>query len=221
DFTFVDDIVTANISAARKGKNGKTYNLGGGSRIVLKDALKILAGKKNLRVLTTGAMPDPKEGGRTVKMLAGGLLVQGRDNDIFEELKVVTEKAPTEAQMIDLKFAYTVAKHTKSNAIVYCKDGRTVGVGAGQMSRVNSCRIAAFRAEQAAKTQGEDKSWAVGAVVASDAFFPFADGLLEAVDAGAVAAIQPGGSMRDNEVIEAANKAGIAMVFTGMRHFRH
>ena len=185
------------------------------------DALKILSGKKNLRVLTTGAMPDPAQGGRTVKMLAGGLLVQGRDNAIFDDLKVVTEKAPTDAQLADLKFAYTVGKHVKSNAIVYCKDGRTVGVGAGQMSRVNSCRIAAFRAEQAAKAQGEDTSWAIGSVVASDAFFPFADGLLEAVEAGAVAAIQPGGSMRDEEVIEAANKAGIAMVFTGMRHFRH
>jgi len=185
------------------------------------DALKILSAKKNLRVLTTGAMPDPSMGGRTVKMLAGGLLVQGRDNAIFDDLKVVTEKAPTEAQLADMKFAYTVGKHTKSNAIVYCRDGRTVGVGAGQMSRVNSCRIAAFRAEQAAKAQGEDQSWAIGAVVASDAFFPFADGLLEAVEAGAVAAIQPGGSMRDEDVIEAANKAGISMVFTGMRHFRH
>lgn len=185
------------------------------------DALKILSGKKNLRVLTTGAMADPTTGGRTVKMLAGGLLVQGRDNAIIDELKVVTDKAPTDAQLADMKFAYTVGKHIKSNAIVYCKDGRTVGVGAGQMSRVNSCRIAAFRAEQAAKAQGEDQSWAIGSVVASDAFFPFADGLLEAVEAGAVAVIQPGGSMRDEEVIEAANKAGIAMVFTGMRHFRH
>ena len=185
------------------------------------DALNILSGKKNLRVLTTGAMPDPALGGRTVKMLAGGLLVQGRDNAIFEDLKVVTHKAPTEAQLADMKFAYTVAKHVKSNAIVYVKDGRTVGVGAGQMSRVNSCRIAAFRAEQAAKAAGAEQSWAIGSVVASDAFFPFADGLLEAVEAGAVAVIQPGGSMRDEEVIEAANKAGIAMVFTGMRHFRH
>lgn len=185
------------------------------------DALKILSGKKNLRVLTTGAMPDPSAGGRTVKMLAGGLLVQGRDNAIFDDLKVVTEKAPTDAQLADMKFAYTVGKHVKSNAIVYVKDGRTVGIGAGQMSRVNSCRIAAFRAEQAAKAAGAAESWALGSVVASDAFFPFADGLLEAVEAGAVAAIQPGGSMRDEEVIEAANKAGIAMVFTGMRHFRH
>lgn len=185
------------------------------------DALKILAGKKNLRVLTTGAMPDPTTGGRTVKMLAGGLLVQGRDNAIIDELKVVTEKAPTDAQLADMKFAYTVGKHVKSNAIVYVKDGMTVGIGAGQMSRVNSCRIAAFRAEQAAKSAGADQSWAIGSVVASDAFFPFADGLLEAVEAGATAVIQPGGSMRDAEVIEAANKAGIAMVFTGMRHFRH
>lgn len=130
------------------------------------DALKILSGKKNLRVLTTGGMPDPNAGGRTVKMLAGGLLVQGRDNAIIDDLKVVTEKAPTDEQLTDMKFAYTVGKHVKSNAIVYCKDGRTVGVGAGQMSRVNSCRIAAFRAEQAAKAQGEDTSWAIGSVVA-------------------------------------------------------
>ena len=185
------------------------------------DALKILAGKKNLRVLTTGAMPDPKSSGRGVKMLAGGLLVQGRDNAIISELKVVTEKAPTDAELADMQFAYTVGKHVKSNAIVYVKDGMTVGIGAGQMSRVNSCRIAAFRAEQAAKSAGAEQSWAIGSVVASDAFFPFADGLLEAVEAGATAVIQPGGSMRDDEVIEAANKAGIAMVFTGMRHFRH
>lgn len=185
------------------------------------DALKVLASKKNLRVLTTGAMPDPTTGGRTVKMLSGGLLVQGRDNAIIDELKVVTEKAPTDEELADMKFAYTVGKHVKSNAIVYVKDGMTVGIGAGQMSRVNSCRIAAFRAEQAAKSAGADQSWAIGSVVASDAFFPFADGLLEAVEAGATAVIQPGGSMRDAEVIEAANKAGIAMVFTGMRHFRH
>lgn len=185
------------------------------------DARKILETKKNLRVLTTGAMPDPSLGGRMVKTLAGGLLVQGRDNAIFEDLRVVTDKAPSDAQLADMKFAYTVGKHVKSNAIVYVKDGMTVGVGAGQMSRVNSCRIAAFRAEQAAKAAGAEQSWAIGSVVASDAFFPFADGLLEAVEAGAVAVIQPGGSMRDEEVIEAANKAGIAMVFTGMRHFRH
>jgi len=185
------------------------------------DALALLSSKKNVRVLTTGTLPDPSVGGRTVKMLAGGLLVQGRDNDLVDDLKVVTTKAPTDAQMADMKFAYTVAKHVKSNAIVYVKGGMTVGVGAGQMSRVNSCRIAAFRAEQAAKASGVDHSWAIGSVVASDAFFPFSDGLLEAVEAGATAVIQPGGSIRDDEVIEAANKAGVAMVFTGMRHFRH
>ena len=185
------------------------------------EAREVLSAKKNIRVLETGAMADPKAAGMMVKAVSGGFLLQGRDNAIFEDLKVVTENAPTDAQMADLKFAYTVAKHVKSNAIVYIKDGMTVGVGAGQMSRVNSCRIAAFRAEQAAKANGDDTSWAIGSVVASDAFFPFADGLLEAIEAGATAVIQPGGSMRDQEVIDAANKAGIPMVMTGMRHFRH
>ncbi|MBL4747735.1 MAG: bifunctional phosphoribosylaminoimidazolecarboxamide formyltransferase/IMP cyclohydrolase [Magnetovibrio sp.] len=185
------------------------------------DALAILATKKNVRVLTTTTMPDPLAGGRTVKMLSGGLLVQGRDNDLYEDLKVVTEKAPSDAELADMRFAYTVGKHVKSNAIVYVKDGMTVGIGAGQMSRVNSCRIAAFRAEQAAKVAGAEHSWAIGSVVASDAFFPFSDGLFEAVEAGATAVVQPGGSIRDEEVIAAANKAGVAMVFTGMRHFRH
>jgi len=133
----------------------------------------------------------------------------------------VTERQPTEAEMKDLRFAFTVCKHVKSNAIIYCKNNMTVGVGAGQMSRVNSCRIAAFRAEQAAKTAGDSESWAKGSVVASDAFFPFADGLIEAAEAGATAVIQPGGSIRDEEVIAAANERGLAMVFTGMRHFRH
>ncbi len=185
------------------------------------DALEILKSKKNLRVLSTGAMADPQTSERMVKMLAGGLLVQGRDNALIDDMKVVTEKTPTDEQLADMKFAYTIAKHVKSNAIVYVKNAMTVGIGAGQMSRVNSCRIAAFRAEQAAKTAGDEASWAIGSVIASDAFFPFADGLLEAVDAGATAVIQPGGSMRDEEVIQAANEAGIAMVFTGMRHFRH
>lgn len=184
-------------------------------------AREILATKKNIRVLTTGAMPDAKSGGLMVKALAGGLLVQGRDNQIFDDLKVVTKRQPTDKEMSDLRFAFTVAKHVKSNAIIYARDNMTVGIGAGQMSRVNSCRIAAFRAEQAAKTAGDAQTWAKGSVVASDAFFPFADGLLEAIEAGASAVIQPGGSMRDNEVIEAADKAGIAMVMTGMRHFRH
>ena len=184
-------------------------------------ALEVLSTKKNIRVLTTGNMPDANVGGLMVKALAGGLLVQGRDNEIFADLKVVTKRQPTDKEMSDLKFAFTVAKHVKSNAIIYARDNMTVGIGAGQMSRVNSCRIAAFRAEQAAKTAGDNETWAKGSVVASDAFFPFSDGLLEAIEAGAEAVIQPGGSMRDAEVIEAADKAGITMVMTGMRHFRH
>ncbi|MCK5166519.1 MAG: bifunctional phosphoribosylaminoimidazolecarboxamide formyltransferase/IMP cyclohydrolase, partial [Rhodospirillaceae bacterium] len=184
-------------------------------------ARAVLAEKKNIRVLTTGNLPDANAGGLMVKALAGGLLVQGRDNEIFADLKVVTKRQPTDKEMEDLKFAFTIAKHVKSNAIVYARNNMTVGIGAGQMSRVNSCRIAAFRAEQAAKTAGDSETWAKGSVVASDAFFPFSDGLLEAIEAGAEAVIQPGGSMRDAEVIEAADKAGITMVMTGMRHFRH
>jgi phosphoribosylaminoimidazolecarboxamide formyltransferase/IMP cyclohydrolase len=186
------------------------------------EAKAILAGKKNLRVLRTGGLPDPKAGGLMVKNLAGGLLVQGRDNQLIaDELRVVTKRQPTEQELKDLMFAFTVGKHGKSNAIVYVKNSMTVGVGAGQMSRVNSSRIAAFRAEQAAHAAGESESWAKGSVVASDAFFPFADGLLAAAEAGATAVIQPGGSMRDDEVIKAADEAGLAMVMTGMRHFRH
>ncbi|MDH5189181.1 MAG: bifunctional phosphoribosylaminoimidazolecarboxamide formyltransferase/IMP cyclohydrolase [Rhodospirillaceae bacterium] len=185
------------------------------------DARKILATKKNVRVLTTGAMPDANAGGLMVKALAGGLLVQGRDNQLVADMKVVTKRQPTPEEMADLQFAFTIAKHVKSNAIVYARNNMTVGIGAGQMSRVNSCRIAAFRAEQAAKAAGENESWARGAVVASDAFFPFADGLMEAIDAGAKAVIQPGGSIRDDEVIKAADEAGVTMVLTGMRHFRH
>ena len=184
-------------------------------------AREILGRKKNLRVLTTGAMPDPKTEGMTVRSLAGGYLLQGRDAGLTETLKVVTERSPTEAEMADLTFAFTVAKHVKSNAIVYAKGGATVGVGAGQMSRVNSSRIAAWKAQDAAKVAGDDESWAIGSVVASDAFFPFADGLLAAAEAGATAIIQPGGSVRDDEVIAAANERGLAMVFTGMRHFKH
>jgi phosphoribosylaminoimidazolecarboxamide formyltransferase / IMP cyclohydrolase len=151
------------------------------------------------------------------------LLVQDRDNAVIEDmpLKVVTKRQPTERELADLRFAFKVAKHVKSNAIVYVKDGATVGIGAGQMSRVDSSRIAAWKAAEAAKTAGLAESLARGSVVASDAFFPFADGLLAAAEAGATAVIQPGGSMRDNEVIEAADKAGLAMVFTGVRHFRH
>ncbi len=184
-------------------------------------AREILAQKKNLRVLATGGMPDPASNGMTIRSLSGGYLLQGRDNLVLEELKVVTRRQPSNQEMTDLKFAFTVAKHVKSNAIIYARDGATVGVGAGQMSRVNSSRIAAWKAADAAKVAGDSESWAIGSVVASDAFFPFADGLLAAAEAGATAVIQPGGSMRDDEVIAAADKAGLAMVLTGMRHFRH
>jgi phosphoribosylaminoimidazolecarboxamide formyltransferase / IMP cyclohydrolase len=184
-------------------------------------ARQVLSQKKNLRVLATGGMPDPAASGMTIRSLSGGYLLQGRDNRVLEDLNVVTKRQPSEQEMIDLKFAFTVAKHVKSNAIIYAKDGATVGVGAGQMSRVNSSRIAAWKAADAAKVAGDETSWAIGSVVASDAFFPFADGLLAAAEAGATAIIQPGGSMRDDEVIAAADEAGLAMVMTGMRHFRH
>jgi phosphoribosylaminoimidazolecarboxamide formyltransferase / IMP cyclohydrolase len=187
------------------------------------EARAIFAAKKNLRLLVTDTLPDPKLGSMTARQVAGGLLVQNKDNGFagLDDLKVVTEKAPTEAQMQDLLFAWKVAKHTKSNAIVYVKDAQTVGVGAGQMSRLDSATIAGLKAERMAEALGLDASLAKGSAVASDAFFPFADGLLEAAAAGATCVIQPGGSMRDDEVIKAANDAGIAMVFTGMRHFRH
>ena len=187
------------------------------------DAIAIVAGKKNLRLLLTGGLPDPRAAGRTVKSVAGGLLVQSRDAGVVDDLdlKVVTRRAPSETELADLKFAFRVAKHVKSNAIVYARDLATVGVGAGQMSRVDSARIAARKAEDAAAAAGHGEPLTRGAVVASDAFFPFADGLLSAVAAGATAVIQPGGSMRDDEVIKAADDNDIAMVMTGMRHFRH
>jgi phosphoribosylaminoimidazolecarboxamide formyltransferase/IMP cyclohydrolase len=187
------------------------------------EAVKIVGAKKNLRLLLTDALPDPRAKGLTFKSIAGGLLVQSRDNAVADdlELKVVTKRAPTKAELDDLRFAFRVAKHVKSNTIVYAKDRATVGIGAGQMSRVDSARIAARKAEDAAKTAGLETPLTKGSVVASDAFFPFADGLLSAIEAGATAVIQPGGSIRDDEVIEAADKAGIAMVFTGVRHFRH
>ncbi|MCD1643979.1 bifunctional phosphoribosylaminoimidazolecarboxamide formyltransferase/IMP cyclohydrolase [Aurantimonas coralicida] len=187
------------------------------------DAIAIVAGKKNLRLLLTGGLPDPRAAGRTVKSVAGGLLVQSRDAGVVDDLdlKVVTRRAPSETELADLKFAFRVAKHVKSNAIVYARDLATVGVGAGQMSRVDSARIAARKAEDAAAAAGHAEPLTRGAVVASDAFFPFADGLLSAVAAGATAVIQPGGSMRDDEVIKAADDNDIAMVMTGMRHFRH
>ena len=185
-------------------------------------ALDVLSAKKNLRVLDAGGLPDAGSGGMTVRTLAGGYLLQGRDNALTGDgLKTVTRRKPSEREMADLLFAFTVAKHVKSNAIVYARDRATVGVGAGQMSRVNSSRIAAWKAADAAKAAGDETSWAAGSVVASDAFFPFADGLLAAAEAGATAVIQPGGSIRDDEVIAAADDAGLAMVFTGMRHFRH
>jgi len=184
-------------------------------------AVKVLAKKKNLRVLVTGSLPDAGAPGLTVRALAGGYLLQTRDDKLFDDVKVVTERKPTNREMADLRFAFTVAKHVKSNAIVYAKDGMTVGVGAGQMSRVNAARIAAWKAEDAARVAGDKESWAKGSVVASDAFFPFADGLLAAAAAGATAVIQPGGSIRDEDVIKAADQHGLAMVFTGTRHFRH
>ncbi len=187
------------------------------------EAVAIVAAKKNLRLLIAGALPDPRAAGLTVKSVSGGLLVQSRDNGAVDDLdlKVVTKRAPTDRELADLKFAFRIAKHVKSNAIVYVRDGATVGIGAGQMSRVDSSRIAARKAADAAEAAGLKEPMTIGSVVASDAFFPFADGLLSAVEAGATAVIQPGGSMRDDEVIAAADAAGIAMVFTGMRHFRH
>jgi len=187
------------------------------------EARAIFARKKNLRLLTTGALPDIRAPGVLVRSIAGGLLVQSRDISIVDDLdlKVVTKRAPTPAELDDLRFAFKVAKHVKSNAIVYVKDGATVGIGAGQMSRVDSVRIAAWKAEEAAKAAGQTAALTKGSVVASDAFFPFADGLIAAADAGVTAIIQPGGSVKDDEVIAAADARGLAMVFTGIRHFRH
>ncbi|WP_242122139.1 bifunctional phosphoribosylaminoimidazolecarboxamide formyltransferase/IMP cyclohydrolase [Sphingomonas lacusdianchii] len=187
------------------------------------EARAVFAAKKNLRLLLTGDLPDPARGGLTVKTIAGGLLVQSRDagNLAQVELKVVTKRQPTEQELVDCRFAWTVAKHVKSNAIVYAKDGSTAGIGAGQMNRLESARIAAWKAKDAADKAGWATPRTIGSAVASDAFFPFADGLLAAVEAGATAVIQPGGSIRDEEVIAAADDAGLAMVFTGMRHFRH
>jgi phosphoribosylaminoimidazolecarboxamide formyltransferase / IMP cyclohydrolase len=186
-------------------------------------ARAVFAAKKNLRLLTTDGLPNAQAGGLTYRQVAGGMLVQDKDNGFvgLDDLKVVTKLAPTDAQMRDLFFAWKVAKHVKSNAIVYVKDGATVGVGAGQMNRLDSALIAAKKAERMAEVLGLETPLSVGSAVASDAFFPFADGLMEAAAAGASCVIQPGGSMRDDEVIAAADEAGLAMVFTGMRHFRH
>jgi phosphoribosylaminoimidazolecarboxamide formyltransferase/IMP cyclohydrolase len=187
------------------------------------EARAIFAGKKNLRLLTTGALPDPGARGLAFRQVAGGFLVQDRDAGQVRagDLKQVTRRAPSDAELADLMFAWTVAKHVKSNAIVYARDGATVGIGAGQMSRIDSTRIAARKAQDMAETLGLPEPPTRGAVVASDAFFPFADGLIAAAEAGATAIIQPGGSMRDDEVIAAADARGLAMVFTGQRHFRH
>jgi len=187
------------------------------------DAKAVFAAKKNLRLLTAGALPDPRAPGLVLRSLAGGFLVQSRDNAMIDDLvtRIVTRRAPTAEELADMKFAFKVAKHVKSNAIVYAKGGATAGIGAGQMSRIDSTRIAAWKAIEAAKAAGLREPLTKGSVVASDAFFPFTDGLIAAAEAGATAIIQPGGSMRDEEVIAAADERGLAMVFTGVRHFRH
>ncbi len=187
------------------------------------EARAILAGKKNLRLLLTGGLPDPRAPGLLWRNISGGFLVQDRDTADVDgmELKVVTRRAPTEAELADLRFGFRVVKHVKSNAIVLAKGGATVGIGAGQMSRVDAVRIATWKAEEAARAAGQATSLAEGAVVASDAFFPFPDGVEAAAAAGITAVIQPGGSLRDADAIVAADRAGIAMVFTGVRHFRH
>jgi len=186
-------------------------------------ALKIFAAKKNLRLLLTGTLPDPREPGLALRQIGGGMLVQTRDNGAVTraECRVVTKRAPTEAEWADMMFAWTVARHVKSNAIVYAKDASTAGIGAGQMSRLDSTRIAAQKAKDAAQTAGWPHVRTIGSAIASDAFFPFPDGLLAAADAGATAVIQPGGSIKDADVIAAADERGLAMVLTGMRHFRH
>src|SRR5215469_11448873 len=187
------------------------------------EAIAVLAGRKNLRLLLAGGLPDPRAPGLAVKSVAGGLLVQSRDNAVVDDvpMKIVTRRAPSNAELADLAFAFRVVKHVKSNAIVYAKDRATVGIGAGQMSRVDASRIGARKALDAAEAAKLTEPLTRGSVVASDAFFPFTDGLLVATEAGATAVIQPGGSIRDGEVIKAANDRGIAMVFTGTRHFRH
>jgi len=187
------------------------------------EAREIFKQKKNLRLLETGGLPHADAAGLAIKTVAGGFLAQSRDmaRITVDDLQVVSKRRPTTREIEDMLFAFRVGKHVKSNAIVYVRDGMTVGIGAGQMNRRDSSRIAAIRAGEAAEMAGHDTSFAEGSVVASDAFFPFADGLLAAAEAGATAVIQPGGSMRDDEVIAAADEAGLAMVFTGTRHFNH
>lgn len=187
------------------------------------DTIALFAKKKNLRLLIVGDLPDPQAPSMTQRNVGGGILVQDRDNGYVadEDLKVVTKRAPSKSEMADLRMAWKVAKHVKSNAIIYVKDGSTAGIGAGQMSRIDSARIAARKAEDAQAAAGWSSPRTHGCACASDAFFPFADGMLAAAAAGATAIIQPGGSIRDDEVIKAADENNIAMVFTGMRHFRH
>jgi phosphoribosylaminoimidazolecarboxamide formyltransferase / IMP cyclohydrolase len=187
------------------------------------EAKAIFAAKKNLRLLTTGGLPDPRAPGLNLRSLAGGFLLQSRDNASAYDtrLEVVTVRQPTAQQLDDLRFAFTVAKHVKSNAIVFAKAGATIGIGAGQMSRIDAVRLAAWKTAEAARLADDPEPRLKGSVVASDAFFPFADGLIAAADTGATAVIQPGGSMRDNEVIKAANDKGLVMIFTSVRHFRH
>jgi phosphoribosylaminoimidazolecarboxamide formyltransferase/IMP cyclohydrolase len=187
------------------------------------EAAAIVRAKRNLRLLVTGALADPKADGLVVRSLAGGLLVQSRDNRNVDDtdFRVVTRREPTREEIRDLRVAMKVAKHVKSNAIVYVRDGATVGIGAGQMSRVDSTRLAHRKSVDAAQAAGLEEALTKGSVLASDAFFPFPDGLIAAVEAGATAVVQPGGSVNDQAVIDAADEAGVAMVFTGMRHFRH
>ena len=187
------------------------------------EAIALFAKKKDLRLLLTGGMPDPLAPGEVFKQVAGGFLVQGRDTARLTaaDLKIVTRRQPTPQEVDDMLFAFTVAKHVKSNAIVFARDGQTAGIGAGQMNRRDSARIAAIRAGEAAEQAGLPESLARGSACASEAFFPFADGLVQAAEAGATAVIQPGGSIRDAEVIAAADAAGVTMAFTGVRVFRH
>lgn len=187
------------------------------------DAVEVFAAKKNLRLLVTEGLPDPMAAGETFRSVSGGFLVQSRDlaRITAADLKIVTRRQPTDDEVRDMLFAFTIAKHVKSNAIVYAKDGQTAGIGAGQMNRKDSARIAAIRAREAAEAAGLAESLAKGSACASEAFFPFPDGLIQAVEAGATAVIQPGGSMGDQAVIDAADAAGVTMAFTGVRVFRH
>ncbi|HEY3797478.1 MAG TPA: bifunctional phosphoribosylaminoimidazolecarboxamide formyltransferase/IMP cyclohydrolase [Caulobacteraceae bacterium] len=187
------------------------------------DAIKLFARRRNLRLLVAGALPDPLAPGEVFRSVAGGFLIQARDNSRLKasDLKIVTQRQPTPTEVRDMLFAFTIAKHVKSNAIVFAKDGQTAGIGSGQVNRRDSVRIAALRAAEAAEAAGLPVSLAKNSACASDAFFPFADGLIQAVEAGATAVIQPGGSIRDDEVIAAADEAGVTMAFTGVRVFRH